>query len=141
MELFFNNIQEVESFVKAFLDHSLPKPQWIHKAHFIVGLWYLLHEDLDTTINKLREDIKSYNSSKGVINDDKTGYHETLTVFYLQEIQKFIDKLANKAIRVELFNDIVNSELTDKNYPLRFYSAALVYSPEARLNLVEPDLQ
>ncbi len=140
MELFFNNIQEVESFVKAFQDHSLPKSSWVHKAHFIVGLWYLLHNDLDTTIDQLREDIKSYNASKGVINDAETGYHETLTVFYLREIQKFIDSLADKSIRVELFNDIVDSTITAKHHPLKFYSAELVYSPKARLNWVEADL-
>lgn len=140
MELFFSDIQEVESFVKAFQDHSLPKSSWVHKAHFIVGLWYLLHNDLDTTIDQLREDIKSYNASKGVINDDKTGYHETLTVFYLRKIQDFIDTLTDKSLRVELFNNIVNNIITDKSYPLKYYSAELIYSPQARLNWVEADL-
>lgn len=140
MELFFNDIQEVESFVKAFQDHSLPKSSWVHKAHFVVGLWYLLHNDFDTALNKIREDIKSYNLSKGVINDDQTGYHETLTVFYLREIQQFIDTLTDKSLRVELFNNIVNNIITDKSYPLKYYSSELVYSSKARLNWVEPNL-
>ena len=32
---------EIESLVRAFEAGNLPKPEWTHRAHLTVALWYL----------------------------------------------------------------------------------------------------
>ena len=32
---------EIESFIRAFEDCSLPKSEWTHARHLIMALWYL----------------------------------------------------------------------------------------------------
>lgn len=64
-------------------------------------------------------------------------YHETLTVFWMRTIEKFIESKGDYSI-VGICNELIGK--FDKDYPLKFYSRELLFSEEARKNFVECDL-
>jgi len=136
------SIERISSFINSFEDCSLPKPMWTHKAHFIVGLWYSIHYEQEEALNKIRENIKKYNVSKRVMNTESTGYHETVTVFYLWAINKFLlENAYENKLDIRLFQDLLESYVTDKEYPFKYYSKELLSSKKAKEGLVNPDLK
>ena len=135
------NIDQIERFVDAFEAGTLPRSAWTHTAHFVVGLWYVLHYDAETALDRMRRGIRSYNEASGVANTDSSGYHETITVFYLWAIRDFLEKHNGESSPAILFTKLVEDEITRKDYLLRYYSEAVIFSNEARKTWVEPDKQ
>ena len=43
-------------------------------------------------LSQLRQGITRYNESVGTANTDSSGYHETLTSFYVDLIARFLDQ-------------------------------------------------
>lgn len=132
--------QYIEQFVSDFEDCSLPKYQWTHEAHFYVGTLYLLKYGKEKALEKIRENIKNYNVSKGVQNTETDGYHETITRFYLWAIEKFILN-GVKEFTLEVLDKLAKSEIVKKDFPYKYYSKELLFSKEARFGWVEPDIK
>ncbi len=78
--------QDIEAFVREFEACTLPKPRWTHQAHLLVGLWYLSRHPPAEALNIVRERIRAYNVAVGTANTDRSGYHETITRLYLNDI-------------------------------------------------------
>ena len=78
--------------VAAFLSRTLPKPAWTHVAHLRVGLWHVHRFGEAGAVTALRERIPAYNEAVGTANTDSSGYHETLTVFYVRLIADFLER-------------------------------------------------
>jgi hypothetical protein len=74
---------QTELIASAFCDCSLPKAQWTHEAHLRVGLWHLLAYSTDEALEMMRARITAYNVACGVGNTDSSGYHETITRFFV----------------------------------------------------------
>jgi len=130
---------KTEQIANALINKTLPKSEWTHHAHLQTGLWHVLHHDAATAMNLMRERIRAYNLCTGVANTDTTGYHETITCFYLIVIRAFtqkcppdmdIDALAEQMIR----------EWGVRELPLKYYSRERLFSAEARATWVLPDL-
>ncbi len=79
--------EAIEELVQGFLRGDLPRARWSHRAHLPVGLWHLQRYTADQALGLLRQRIRRYNTAVGVANTDHSGYHETLTRFYLEAIQ------------------------------------------------------
>jgi hypothetical protein len=75
-----------EALVAAFLARTLPKSAWTHVAHLRVGLWHVRRLGETGALTALRSAISSYNEAVGTANTDTSGYHETLTIFYVRLI-------------------------------------------------------
>jgi hypothetical protein len=97
-----------DDLAKAFLACTLPKKEWTYHAHLRVGLWHLMRHDAKETLALLRTRIQRYNASRGTLNTDHSGYHETITRFYVWVIDRFlqssdrhksIDELAEELIQ------------------------------------------
>jgi GNAT superfamily N-acetyltransferase len=137
----FANEQAVDGFVERFRARSLPKEDWTHHAHLVVGLWHLLRHPFAEALSLLRTGIRAYNEAIGVANTDDSGYHETLTGFFLHALSLHADGCSAGGPRSELFNGLATSRLRDKALPLIFYSRSRIMSREARHGWIEPDLQ
>lgn len=136
----------LEQLAAGFVACTLPRAEWTHHAHLRVGLWHLLRYSPKESLTLLRQRICALNESHGVANSETGGYHESITHFYVRQIASFL------AVRGDASGQAVASgtadELTDelvalhgaKDLPLRYWSKALLMSPEARLGWVEPDL-
>jgi hypothetical protein len=67
----------------------------------------------------------------GVANTAVSGYHETITRFYLCVIRSFLDS-ADGARTIDELADELIARFGERELPLRYYSRARLFSEEAR---------
>jgi len=131
---------ELENIVREFNNCTLPRVNWNHAAHLIVALWYLTNYSELEAINNIRDRIKKYNALMGIQTTKNSGYHETMTMFWLKIVRQYIAiNLANNSF-VEMANNLVNL-YENSALPFEYYSRERLMSWEARKNWVKPDLK
>lgn len=131
--------EAIEGLAADFLALRLTRQRWTHQAHLAVGLWHLRRHGEQEALGLLRARICALNGAVGIVNDAGNGYHETLTRFWLRLLA------AHEAAhpQVTLAGSLallLRSPLAAAEAPLRYYSAARLFSPEARAGWLEPDL-
>lgn len=133
-------LTETERIAQALIDKALPKAEWTHEAHLRAGLWHVLQHGAPAALELLRERISSYNESVGTRNTDTSGYHETLTRFYVTVIDRFL-ATADRTRELDLLARDLLATCGDRKLPLHHYSEGRLFSPVARRSWVEPDLR
>lgn len=126
---------EIEAFVRAFEDGTLPRPEWTHERHLVTALWYLRRHDRNRATELIRGGIRRYNGRQG----NHTGYHETITLAWVAVIDRFLGK-RDRGAPISLLARELLDECGDRQYLLRFYSRGQLFSEEARAGWVPPDL-
>ena len=138
--IIYRSPSEIDSLIHAFQECSLPRSQWTHEAHLTVALWYLFYDSEQEAINAIRNGIKRYNSVQGMETTKNSGYHETLTLFWVRIVCRYLaDESHNRSI-VHLVNGLID-KYADRTLPFRYYTRDRLMSWEARINWVEPDLR
>lgn len=123
---------EIEELVQLFRSQRLPREYWTHQAHLIVAIWHSQHYQKEECICLLRASIILYNAAVSIPNSKESGYHETLTRFWIDEIYAYLQKVeANQSLE-QLVNTFLASPQGLSNYPLQFYSKTELESIEAR---------
>lgn len=134
---------DIHRIITGFENGTLPKAEWTHAAHFVMALHYALLLPESELLSHIRPRIRAYNDATGTPNTDTSGYHETLTIFYIRVVAGFLaeqyKKFGNTLSPVELTNRLLQSNLADRTYPLRFYDKDRLFSPEARAKWVAPE--
>jgi hypothetical protein len=92
----------------------------------------------------LRRRIRAYNEAVGVANTGSSGYHETLTRFFLRGFAAHIAEHPSGSLPASLAA-LLQSPLGRSDYPLRYYSRECFFplgraTSRARHQRVEPDL-
>ena len=137
----FHSDAEIEHVGEGLLARTLPRPEWTHEAH-LAATTYLLLRRPDVDLDKeLPDFIRGYNESVGGVNSDSEGYHETITRVFLHGVRLFLEEADARAPLHELINELLQSPMGRRDWPLRFYSPQRLFSVEARRQLVEPDLR
>lgn len=136
----FWNFDEVFTLVREFEDGTLPKAQWTHRAHLTVACWYLVSHPEPEALLRIREGIKRYNASQGVVTTKDRGYHETITIFWARMVRSYLAKATLERPLAHIINEMV-ARYSDKNLPFEYYSRERLMSWEARMNWVDPDLK
>ncbi|HVF48581.1 MAG TPA: hypothetical protein VNA19_00760, partial [Pyrinomonadaceae bacterium] len=114
---------------------------WTHAAHLSVALWYLLRHPPEEAIEIIRAGIKRYNDAHGVETTPTGGYHETITLFWIHIVRRYLAEAAHAdSTLVTLANNLL-LRYCRSDLPLEYYSRARLFSAEARARWVEPDLQ
>ncbi|MHC5541870.1 hypothetical protein ACYOEI_26930 [Singulisphaera rosea] len=127
---------EIEDMIAGFEDGSLPRSEWTHGNHLVMALWYLRSLDPAEAGAKIRDGIRRYNGRQG----NPGGYHETITRAWIVVIERFLGT-KDRAVSVAALAEELLQECGDTEYLLRFYSRERLFSPEARLVWVPPDLR
>jgi hypothetical protein len=136
----FHSDAEIEHIGEGLLARTLPRDEWTHEAH-LAATTYLLTRCAEVDIdNQLPGIIRRYNERVGGVNDDTQGYHETITRMFLHGVRLFLREADAKEPLHELVNALLLSPMGCRDWPLRFYSPALLFSIEARRNFVPPDV-
>jgi len=133
-------VGEIESLIAAFESCTLPRSEWNHHAHLIVALWYLTRYSDAEAVNKVRSRIQSYNSANGIETTIDSGYHETITLFWIKLVRRYLSSTERSNSILDIANKLINI-YGDKCLPLQYYSRDRLMSWEARISWVEPDLQ
>lgn len=124
---------------EGLLARTLPRAEWTHEAHLAACLW-LLRERRDMALEReLPAIIRGYNESVGGVNDDIQGYHETLTQFYIATVRIHDAEHASLGL-CDAVNKLLTSERGRRDWPMRFYSAELLFCVSARHDFTAPDI-
>ena len=130
--------RELTEFITAFERCALPKSSFTHAAHVTVASVYL-QEDWTTALPRMRANIRRFNESVGGTNSDTSGYHETLTVFWLEVLADFLHETP-AANRLDEVRRAVTEFGSESKLHTRFYSFDVVNCVAARRGWVPPDL-
>ena len=111
----------------------LPKEAFHHRDHLTVAVVYLYAADLETAIDRMRATLKRFAGHHHVSGL----YHETLTRFWLQQVEQRLDRslCLQESVRQ------IREQLNDKNLPFTYYSRERINSQEAKEKWLEPDLK
>lgn len=136
----YHSIQEIEQVVQSFETCQLPRSQWTHQAHLTVALWFLVHYPQAEAIERIRAGIQRYNQAVGIENTETSGYHETITRFWISKVQAFLNQTSSNQFTLERWHELMQ-QCCDPRLPLQYYSHDYLMSWQARSTWVEPDLQ
>jgi hypothetical protein len=136
----FHDDAEIIHIGEGLIARTLPRPEWTHEAH-LATTTYLLTRRPDIDIDKqLPGFIRAYNESVGGVNSDSEGYHETITRVFLHGVRLFLAETDLNEPLHELVNELLLSPMGRRDWPLRFYTPARLFSVEARRNFIPPDI-
>jgi len=136
----FSTNAEIEHLGEGLLACTLPRETWTHEAHLAATTYLVLRRpdiDLDEELPGV---IRRFNESVGGVNSDTEGYHETITRAFLHGVRLFLEEADAAKPLHELVNELLVSPMGRRDWPLRFYSRERLFSVEARLSHVPPDL-
>jgi len=124
---------------EGFLACTLPKPEWRHEAHIGTTSWIILERPDIVPERDLPGLIRRYNESVGGVNSDTEGYHETITQVFIRTLRLSLARTEGQGLCARV-NAVLTAPEGRRDWPLRYYSRELLFSVEARLGWVEPDL-
>jgi hypothetical protein len=131
---------EIEHLGEGLLACTLARAEWTHEAH-LAATTYLLLRRPDVPLDvELPGIIRRFNESVGGANSETEGYHETITRAFLHGVRLFLAHADKRTALHVLVNELLKSPMGRRDWPLRFYSRERLFSVEARLTHVEPDL-
>jgi hypothetical protein len=104
----YTSAAEIETFIRAFEECTLPRKDWSHPAHLIVALWYLLRRSEPEATSCIRKGILSYNAANGIKTTSNSGYHETITLFWTKLVAGYLSRVTEASI-VQLANGVVHA--------------------------------
>jgi hypothetical protein len=131
---------EVTRLVSEFEACTLARERWTHEAHLRVALWYLARHEVGEATRLIREGIKRYNQACGVVQTETGRYHETITLFYVRIISRYLKGARAGASFAELVAGLLPA-CGDRALPFEYYSRERLLSWAARTGWVEPDLK
>lgn len=135
----FDSAAAIRRLGEGLLDCTLPKAEWTHEAHLATCTWLVLERSDISPEQDLPAIIRRYNEAVGGVNDDKQGYHETLTQLYIIGVRRFVGTCDADDLLVTV-NALLGSPMAQRSWPLSFYSRELLFSSAARRSWAQPDL-
>lgn len=130
---------EILDLVEGFRNRTLPAEKWTHEAHLTTALWFLVNYSKEEATCYLRSGIITYNVATGGENTPVGGYHETITLFWITIIDRFVSNHPDLNLP-ELCHAFLRSTQASKELPMKYYSRELLFSTGARARWVAPDL-
>jgi hypothetical protein len=121
--------------VRAFETCEIHPAEFKHYQHLAVALWYVSHLPYSEACEKLKRGIQRLAASYG-----KTGYHETITEFWLRKVREFLRSMESQGSLSALTNQLIE-RYANKNLIFDYYSKEALDSKEARTGWVEPNLK
>jgi hypothetical protein len=125
---------------EGLLARTLPRADWTHEAHLAATAWLILERPDVAPERDLPAIIRGYNESVGGVNSDTEGYHETITQVSIRGVRGYLARTDPALPLADKVNGLLGAEEGRRDWPLRFYSPERLFSREARLRWVEPDL-
>lgn len=131
----FKDDEEIRSLVGAFETCEIHPAEFKHYQHLAVAFWYVAELPYGQATEKMRNGIQQLAAAYG-----KTGYHETITLFWLRMVRDFF----SRAPKDEPISAVVNrliKKYANKNLISDYYSVELLNSNKAKHEWIEPDLK
>jgi len=113
-----------------FINGRLSKGEWTHEAHLITCWVTLRDRSPAEALPFLRDSITTHNCGVGTPNTDTSGYHETLTVYYIGAVHQ---------AAAATLDDLYAAPSCNRTAPLTHWNHDTLWSVPARLDFVAPD--
>src|SRR5437762_1230175 len=97
-----------EEALAAFENGSFPKDRWNHAAHLRIAAIYLITHAPEEALGRMRDGVRRYNEAVGGQNTEDSGYHETLTRFWMAVAAAFLADLPGTVTRTEKIQALVD---------------------------------
>jgi hypothetical protein len=126
--------QEDRDFRSAFEACAVAPSEFTHEAHVRLAYVYLVESDVESAVQKMREALLTFLEHNGI---PRSKFHETMTRAWVLAVRHFMDRSVSTSSADFIAR---NQELLDSKIMLTHYSASVLFSPDARVSFVEPDL-
>jgi hypothetical protein len=126
---------QVKELVRQFECCQLPLESFKHGAHLTVALFYLTRMPVSAAARQFRVSIKRFIAHYG-----ETGYNETITMFWLDVIVRFLMKSEPTRSFSDLLDALLESH-KDAQLIYTHYSRERLHSNEAKTAWLAPDLK
>jgi len=136
---FLDSEEALSQFLDCFERGTWPKPEWTHAAHIAVAGCYLIGYSDEEAADLARSGIQHYNQCVGTINSDHSGYHETLTLFWLALVRARLRQLEAGTARIDTVRMLVAEFALQRDLFREYYTFDVVRSVEARRSWVPSD--
>jgi hypothetical protein len=142
------SLESLQIFLRSFEEGSLPKTEWTHGAHVAAAAYYLQEASsdgrydaaCDIVLPHIRERIRAYNLAVGGSNSAVSGYHETLTRFWLHVVAAWLRDCKPEG-SLEAARLAVGEFGEQRGLHTQYYSGEVAKNSAARLAWREPDLK
>jgi hypothetical protein len=131
--------ESLDSFLRGFESCTLPKAEWTHAAHIATAASYLHGSGVASVLPLMRVQISAFNLSVGGANTPTSGYHETLTHFWLLIVAELLRQRHHDS-RLAAAREAVATFGEARSLHSLYYSGDVVKDPAARLTWRAPDL-
>lgn len=123
--------------LNAFENQSISNDDWSHEYHIRIAAIYLMLNDFETALIKVKAGIKKLNAVNEVPDSQFRGFHETLTIGWLKLVSSrlYKSKTDSSLELIEKNKDLLNPRLLNE-----YYSTDKLMSLEAKASFIEPDL-
>jgi hypothetical protein len=111
----------------------LGKTEFHHRDHLTVAVAYLYASDFETAFARMRATLIRFSMHHKV----PQLYHETLTRFWMSEVNKRLDR----SLCLKESVAATQQALRDKSLPFAYYRRKTLESQEARQTFIAPDLE
>jgi hypothetical protein len=132
--------RDLEELAARFRASCIPHAEWTHAAHMRVAAWHIDRFGATEALARLRAGIRRLNDHHGTPNSPTRGYHETITVAYVQLIAQYLAATPAGTTFAARTSDMLAGPLGDRNVLLRHYSRDRLMSSHARAEWVPPDI-
>ncbi len=131
---------EIDAFLEAFESGTLPKARWTHAAHIFTGACAVHALGESAAIDHMRTSIRRYNEAVGGQNTETSGYHETVTLFWVKLIAQLHRTQPDTTPRAAFAALAVDRFAQDRTLLTRYYDFDVINSTEARRSWHPPTL-
>jgi hypothetical protein len=128
--------REIEELVEGFESCAVSPAEFDHGAHLAVALWYLSQLPPAAATERMRAGLHRYTTH----NNAQANYNETLTLFWLKLVRRFLARADAAQSLAERANELLKTYGSSK-LAFEYYSRALVQTPQAKASWVDPDLK
>lgn len=127
-------------FLYAWSNGTLEFEKWNHKAHIRIAyiIIVMYYPNFSMMKEKIKSGIKFYNSKHQ--DKLKVGYHETITMFWINQVYRAIGRHLEEEQGFEDFL-LKESQLLKTGLIYDFYSKNYLFSEEAKNKYLNPDVK
>ena len=103
----YQSDSEIESVVRGFETCETGKEHFKHRDHLVVAVWYVEKFGREAALDRMRSSLMRFLDHHQV---DKGKYSETVTVYWIDKINKKLKELGSDVSLVEKCNVILDAD-------------------------------
>lgn len=126
-----------EIFIQSFEEATLPFEDWTHEAHLRMAWTYIKERGREGAEPLIKSGIKKYNEKN--LDKIKTGYSETITMFYIFAVSDAIKQTPN--VSEMTFEEFLkqNGHLLDRSLMYEYYDRDIIGDPVSKTEFILPN--